>query len=220
MTTLINYVVLSRDTLHNVKVAGGSTLSAVPGVPTVSNGYAVSLPDNERIIHTPMDDGDAYLLAEIVRYIHDKRAELSVPGRYLGAWMDGDKLYLDVTEVHSEFGKAVQLGWQRGELAIYELHTGREIRTSLGEREAKSDVQRAADELAVTNGWAPQGATLGLGVLFLPGDESADQLISDNDRNAWSVQDAQDVRDATAKALAPFEVVGAAEYDAATDTLK
>ena len=40
------------------------------------------------------------------------------------------------------------------------------------------------------------------------GDESADQIVSDNDRNTWSAQDAQDFRDAKARALGRLDTFG------------
>lgn len=130
MTSLISTPIAARDTVNNILAFGGSTLSLIAGVPTTASGYAVSLANHESKHHLLLD-GPLRLKAmvELVeQYIESKRALLAQPLNHLGAWMDGDTLYLDITEVHSERETAVNLGQQRNQLAIYNLGTGEEIR--------------------------------------------------------------------------------------------
>lgn len=133
MTSLISTRIAARDTVLNLQSFGGSTISLIAGVPTVASGYAVSLADHESKNHLQID-GPLRIAAmvELVElYIESKRALLAQPLNHLGAWLDGDTLYLDITEVHSERATAERLGRERNQLAIYDLGTGEEIRLSL-----------------------------------------------------------------------------------------
>lgn len=151
MTTLISFDVLAKSTIDNVDAFGGSTVSAIVGVPTVSSGYAVSLPGHERKLQRYK--GGVIARNFIAWYAEQKRAELAVPGRYLGAWIDEGDLYLDITEVHAEFAEAVRLGYERNQLAIYDLGRGEEISTQPGRRATVTDAQTRADKLANESGW-------------------------------------------------------------------
>ena len=125
MTTLISFDVLAQNVHNDLDAFGGSTQSAIVGVLTVTTGYGVSLPGHE--VRHPLRVGWLGIREDIARYAESKRAELAVPGRYLGAWLDDGILYLDVTEVHAEFATAVRLGIERNQLAIYSFATGNSI---------------------------------------------------------------------------------------------
>lgn len=157
MTTTMNPRLLAEDTLRNVEAFGGSTLSFIAGVPTASSGYAVSLPGHETTTgarHLAKGEWQSTTLPNFVEYYIEKhRAVLAQPGRYLGAWLDGDTLYLDVSEIHSELATAARLGWERNQLAIYDVARGQDIRTRPGRRTLVTDAQTTADRLAHENGW-------------------------------------------------------------------
>lgn len=157
MTSLISTPIAARDTVNNILAFGGSTLSLIAGVPPVTTGYAVSLPDHESKSHLQLDGPlRVKAMVELVElYIESKRALLTDPVNHLGAWLDGDTLYLDITQVYTEFATAVRLGWERKQLAIYDLSTGTEIRTSTGGHgRPKSEQQSQADLLAYENHWS------------------------------------------------------------------
>lgn len=155
MTSLISTRIAARDTVINVLAHGGSTLSLIAGVPTVTTGYAVSLLNHESKYHLFIDGpGRTQAMVDTVeQYIESKRALLTDPVNHLGAWLDGDTLYLDITQVYAEFATAVRLGWERKQLAIYDLGNGEEIKTSVGHRSTVTAAQNLADSLAHENGW-------------------------------------------------------------------
>lgn len=86
------------------------------GRPYVGGGYLVSLPGFERVT------GDPVAIAAWVRSV-SLRA-----GQYLGAWRDGVRLYLDVSEVIHDPIAAVAAGRARGQLAIWDATEQREVR--------------------------------------------------------------------------------------------
>jgi len=126
VTTLISFDVLAQNVHNDLDAFGGSTQSAIVGVPTVTTGYGVSLPGHE--VRHPLRVGWLGIREDIARYAESKRAELAVPGRYLGAWLDDGILYLDVTEVHAERATAERLGYDRNQLAIWDFARSEEIR--------------------------------------------------------------------------------------------
>jgi len=126
VTTLISFDVLAKNVHNDLDAFGGSTQSAIVGVPTVTTGYGVSLPGHE--VRHPLRVGWLGIREDIARYAESKRAELAVPGRYLGAWLDDGILYLDVTEVHAERATAERLGYDRNQLAIWDFARSEEIR--------------------------------------------------------------------------------------------
>jgi hypothetical protein len=126
VTTLISFDVLATNVLRDLLAFGGSTQSAIPGVPTVTSGYGVSLPGHEVRVDTSVPR--TLFSQEIRKYAESKRAELAVPGRYLGAWLDNGILYLDITEVVAERATAERLGYDRDQLAIWDFARSEEIR--------------------------------------------------------------------------------------------
>lgn len=86
------------------------------GEPYVGGGYLVSLPGFERVTSDPV---------AIAAWVRSVRLG---PGQYLGAWRDGDRLYLDVSEVIHDPIAAVAAGRARGQLAIWDATEEREVR--------------------------------------------------------------------------------------------
>jgi hypothetical protein len=107
-----------------VRISGGATLSTVPGVSSPRAGYIVSLPGHECILHYPSTD-----VSKAVReFSLANKAVLAQPGKYLGAWVDKDLLYLDVSQHVAELGTAYELGQRYHQLAIYDVSAGKDIR--------------------------------------------------------------------------------------------
>jgi hypothetical protein len=107
---------------------GGATVS-LTGALTPTSGYAVSLSGHERIHETVnLPDVAEYYYSWLYRFGADNLPTLLRPSHYLGAWLDGDLLYLDVTVVVPELAAAVELGKANKQLAIYDLGMNEEIR--------------------------------------------------------------------------------------------
>lgn len=114
---------------HQVLTQGGATESLIAGVETPASGYAVSIPGREAVTHLLLD-GDQRRQAinlAVSEYAGRNKHWLGQPGFYLGAWLDGDRLVLDVTQVTPELGEAVKAGFARDQDAIYSLATGQEL---------------------------------------------------------------------------------------------
>lgn len=129
MTTILDPTRLGRRIALDVARTGGSTRSIVVGVQPPTAGYAVSLPEFEQryevgpLFYRPV--------ARAVRdYVTNQQAVLAQPGHYLGAWLDGDVLYLDVSQVVPERAVALRLGRERQQRAIYDLARHEEIAVS------------------------------------------------------------------------------------------
>lgn len=108
---------------------GGATESLIAGVETPLTGYAVSIPGREAVNHLLLDGQqrkDA-ITVSVLDYAMANRSWLAQPGYYLGAWLDGDRLVLDVTQVTPELGEAVKAGVARKQDAIYNLADGTEL---------------------------------------------------------------------------------------------
>jgi hypothetical protein len=108
---------------------GGATESLIAGVETPVSGYAVSIPGREAVNHLLLDgELRREAMAEtLYAYAERNRTWLAQPGYYLGAWLDGDRFVVDVTQVTPELGQAVRAGVERDQDAIYNLADGREL---------------------------------------------------------------------------------------------
>jgi hypothetical protein len=66
----------------------------------------------------------------LVKLIHLARYWQALGYDTVGAWIDGDTLYLDPGNLRSDLGDAIALAKSRGELAIYDVVAGECIDTS------------------------------------------------------------------------------------------
>jgi len=113
----------------DVAVKGGSTRSIVAGVRPPTAGYAVSLANHEHTVSLAgVSKRNGYVLGATANYAQRHAAILAQPGHYLGAWLDGETLYLDVTQVVPERAVALRLGAERNQLAVFDLGAGEEIK--------------------------------------------------------------------------------------------
>jgi len=117
---------LSRDAaaglIASLHIAGGFTYS-INGESTPAAGYAVSLFGREEI-----HDLRAITPAAILRYIAGNLDALQCDGNYFGAWVDGSRVYLDVSTITPNRDAAITLGRINEQLAIYDLEGGNSIR--------------------------------------------------------------------------------------------
>lgn len=96
-----------------------------------TTGYAVADPEQafvaeEKFSADEFVEGDG--LGIIRDYTRRWKDELDQPGKFLGAWMDDDGFfYLDVATVVDSREKAVAMGKETNQLAIYDLDAGESI---------------------------------------------------------------------------------------------
>lgn len=88
------------------------------------DGYAVSLEGSTQRLRTLTRRAVADAL---YAFVTNHAATLREPGHYLGAWLYGDILYLDVSQVVDTWDEAFTLGVTNGQRAVYNLATHRVI---------------------------------------------------------------------------------------------
>lgn len=119
----------------------GATVSVVRGVAVPTVGYVVALKGHGIVVPTGRLDGDT-----VTAWVARVRTVASLPGRYVGVWDDGaGRVYLDVVEIISARADALARGRERGEIAIFDLATGDEIRCDSDETDARDAYATLAD---------------------------------------------------------------------------
>lgn len=99
---------------------GGATYSLSTGAP-VSTGYAVGNGSSPLATTLPARDLTRGDLEQFVEQC--KAVGLDV----VGTWVNRGTVYLEPTTIVQDYEGAVTLGIMRGEMAIYDMGTGREI---------------------------------------------------------------------------------------------
>jgi hypothetical protein len=92
-------------------------------------GFAIGNPKYTRTFtwDYPFGAGDVALFAL------DHLDTLALPGRYFGAWRDEETgtVHLDVISIVEDKTLALAMATERGELAVWDLSRGEEIRTAV-----------------------------------------------------------------------------------------
>lgn len=149
--TTTNIPATAHRVVHKILADGGATESIVIGVSTPGSGYVVSFREHERKVKVSTDgtlaQHRARLLDQVAGYAFQKAFVLTKPGHYLGAWIDGDTLYLDVSEVIADLPTAVKRAIERDQLAIFSLTTHKEVQTKPGRVNVLHAEQAAAWEI-------------------------------------------------------------------------
>lgn len=104
-----------KQTLDLILKNGGGTFTKQGASLEVSQGYAVSLAGKE--VKLDLSLPRPILEAALNAYI--AWAEFEV--EYLGAWIDGNTLYLDVSEVYTNEVDAKRAAIQRKQLAYFDF---------------------------------------------------------------------------------------------------
>jgi hypothetical protein len=81
-----------------------------------STGYMVSLPGFEKVV--PLH---SFSILHLSRYILTYGHHIVKPNRYLGAWVDDGKVYLDVSVNFSDRSTALAQGATWGQLAVWDV---------------------------------------------------------------------------------------------------
>jgi len=104
-----------RKFLSKVLKNNGGSYNITTGESNPTDGYMVSLPDNELVINA--DDLCATVLS---KYIINNAADLSSSESFVGVWIDKDKAYLDVSVKFNDLEIACYVGILSDQKAIYD----------------------------------------------------------------------------------------------------
>ncbi len=108
-----------------------------------TDGYMVSLPDNELVINS--DDLCATVLSE---YIINNAEELSSENSFVGLWIDNGKAYLDVSAKYNNLEAACYVGIISNQKAIYDNANAVAIHLPTPQRSGTMTQQRTYNKQA------------------------------------------------------------------------
>jgi hypothetical protein len=116
-----NIFSIASDIALDIIGDGGGTYS-LNGEQVPTDGYIASRMGAQVIIplseFNPMD---------IIRYVSEQVVSLSM-GSFLGAWIDDDKVYLDVSTHFHYPEHAIRYGFANNQIAVWDVAGKREIR--------------------------------------------------------------------------------------------
>lgn len=112
---------LAAQVVEATKRDGGITIGLNGQIP--SSGYAFSV-QQQNEVKIPLEHFDTQAVDQYVATHHE---DLSQPGRYLGAWVNKDTVYLDVSQVEDDQHKAFGMAQAANQLAMYNLTDFSEI---------------------------------------------------------------------------------------------
>ena len=98
-----------------VKTNGGATLTSDLDNAAIDSGYMVSLAGHE--FKTNIDLLTIELLKDYQRIAEQYNA-------YVGLWLDGDDLYLDISTNIQDQQQAIKMARDNNQLAIYDIDGG------------------------------------------------------------------------------------------------
>lgn len=105
---------------------GGATFNLVTGT-SPSTGFVVSESGFEDV--TPIFGSDVcreIIISTAVRmFIQENGIELNNPENFLGGWIDGDKLYLDISRVYDNEHDALRVAVENKQIAYYHIDTNK-----------------------------------------------------------------------------------------------
>jgi hypothetical protein len=103
---------------------GGATFNLVMGT-SPTNGYIVSEAGHEVVMPMMKNEvaNQIFVTSAVRQYISDKGYELSLVDNYLGAWVDKNKLYLDISRVYDNEDEARAMAIKNNQIAYFDLNT-------------------------------------------------------------------------------------------------
>lgn len=108
--------------MKRIRESGGFTYDP-RGEADVSEGYALSL-FPERSFAKDLKD---LTLNDLTDYVIKNADLLSQKGLMLGGWVDGGKVYIDVSQVEKDKDRAIELALAKDQIGIYDLKKGETI---------------------------------------------------------------------------------------------
>ena len=117
---LLNFV---KDTIEN----GGASFNLLTGEYNPNDGFMLATNGNEIVI--PIDQ---FHQTSVANYISEKAVMLmsgiANSNFFLGSWVDGEKVYLDISEKVDNRQQAEAIGNDRNQIAIWDNANSLEIR--------------------------------------------------------------------------------------------
>ncbi len=133
---------ITAQAFQRVQEHGGATIDLRGHEP--SSGYAYSpFPELERIIPLSMFTPEV-----LGQFMADAQNALAMPGNYLGVWVDGPNVFMDISHVNPDYESAIQEAKAANQLAIFDLSNMQEIPT--GVQRSREMTSRVAYELPIT----------------------------------------------------------------------
>jgi hypothetical protein len=129
--------------LSEVLKNNGGSYNITTGEYNPTDGYMVSLPNNELIIAA--DDLCATVLSE---YIINNAEEFSSDKSFVGLWIDNGKAYLDVSVKYNDLETACYVGIINDQKAIYDNANAVAIHLPTAQRSGTMTQQRTYNRMA------------------------------------------------------------------------
>jgi hypothetical protein len=107
---------------------GGATMNVATGdVPT--SGYVVSMMGNEKIYKLFGNDvvKEILISGAVKLYVKENDDVLSLPGMYLGSWIDDGVLYIDISNVIDNEHDALRMAVANKQKAYYDLNNAKTV---------------------------------------------------------------------------------------------
>ena len=129
--------------LSEVLKNNGGSYNITTGESNPTDGYMVSLPNNELVIDA--DDLCATMLSE---YIIGNAEELSSDKSFVGLWIDNGKAYIDVSVKYDDIETACYVGILNDQKAIYDNANAVAIHLPTAQRSGTMTQQRTYNRMA------------------------------------------------------------------------
>ena len=95
---------------------------------TVRQGFAVGVVSGPIISDAELQEPSCYTLGGLLKAWHGKYKDELTPQRALGLWYHEGFWHIDIVEIMNDRSLAIERAVRRGELAIYDLSKGEEIK--------------------------------------------------------------------------------------------
>ena len=135
----MNLQIFLSEALKN----NGGSYNITTGESNPTDGYMVSLPNNELVINA--DDLCATVLSE---YIINNANELSSGKSFVGSWIDNGKAYIDVSVKYTDLEEACYIGIISDQNAIYDNANAVAIHLPTAQRSGRMWQQRTYNRMA------------------------------------------------------------------------
>jgi hypothetical protein len=129
--------------LSEVLKNNGGSYNITTGESNPTDGYMVSLPNNELVIDA--DDLCATVLSE---YIMTNIEELCSDKSFVGLWIDNGKAYIDVSVKYNDLETACYVGIINDQKAIYDNANAVAIHLPTAQRSGTMTQQRTYNRMA------------------------------------------------------------------------
>ena len=117
---------IEQKVITGIKENGGVTIDTNGSEPTKGYSYA---PDKTTEYSVPEKDFHANPEKHISDFIEKNKDLLSQDGNHIGGWVDGGRVYLDVSKVGEPTPETIAKAQEAKQLGVYDLEHGKTITT-------------------------------------------------------------------------------------------